>query len=122
MTDSPTNALLYVKPGCPFCLKVRIFLLEADLLDQVEVREFAEGTEQETVIRAELVRHFDKVSFPTLRLSFGEYLADSDAIIARLASDIDLAGLPTFRAYADGIMPRMMALHRENGELKKRLS
>jgi glutaredoxin len=34
--------------GCPFCLKVRLALLETGQLDQVVLREFAPGTEEET--------------------------------------------------------------------------
>ncbi len=56
---------LYLKKGCPFCFKLRLALLEADLLGDVDIEEFAEGTTQQTTIRNELSGHFDKVSFPS---------------------------------------------------------
>ena len=96
MIDSDMRPALFVLPACPFCMKVRLFLLEAGVLDDVDVREAT--LESEATIRAELARHFDKVSFPTLRLPDGIYLADSDAIIDHFAQSdgvdpTDLSGL-----------------------------
>ena len=124
MTEGTFVPTLYVKQGCPFCLKLRIFMLESGLLDTVEVREFAVGSDEEQAIRAELAPHLEKISFPTAMLAPGEYLGDSDAIITRFAgaADVDPAKLPTFRAYSAGVMPQMMSIFRENMELKKRLA
>ena len=68
MTEAAFVPTLYVKQGCPFCLKLRIFMLESGLLDTVEVREFAVGSDEEQAIRAELAPHLEKISFPTAKL------------------------------------------------------
>jgi len=119
MTDF--RPVLYLKATCPFCLKLRIFLLEAGLLDRFEQRIFAEGDENEAAIRAELAGHFDKVTFPTVQHAPGAFLNDSDAIIAHYAKDagIDPAGLPIFTAYAGGVLPKYMATRRELASLKQ---
>ena len=114
---------IYVKEGCPFCMKVRIFMLEAGVLASVQIREFAVGSDEELLIRAELAPHLEKISFPTAMLTPGEYLSESDTIIARFADDagVDPAKLPTLQAYSAGVMPQMLSMYRENMELKKRL-
>jgi len=122
MTDFiPT---LYIKEKCPFCLKVRIALLEAGLLDKVTVREFAPGTEEETAIKDALAPHLDKVSFPAARVEPDEYIADSDAIIADLLgkAGVDRATLPVLDAYVTGAFSGLMELYRENIALKSRQS
>ena len=124
MTEATFIPTLYVKEGCPFCLKVRIFMLESGMLDSIHIREFAVGSDEEQAIRTELAPYLEKISFPTAMLAPGEYLSDSDAIINRFAGSagVNPAKLPTFRAYSTGVMPQMMSMHRENMELKKRLA
>lgn len=115
---------LYFKAGCPFCLKVRLFLLESGQLDQVRIREFSPGTPEEAEIRGLLGPVLEKVSFPTAELSPGRYLADSDGIIAHFAekAGVDPSELPTYRSYVDGAFQRIRTLFKENQELKSRLA
>ena len=124
MTDQGFEPVVYLKEKCPFCMKVRIFLLEAGLLDKVKVREFAPGTDEEQAIRGELSPHLEKVSFPAAQLAPGQYLADSDGIIAQLAdrAKVDPAKMPVLGAYLDGPFKQIMDLFRENMELKKQLA
>jgi len=114
--------IFYLKEKCPFCLKVRIALLETGLADKVEIREFAPGTEAETEIRSELSPHLEKVSFPAAQIEPGNYIADSDAIIAQLQkiAKLDSAALPVLNAYVTGPFNGLMELYRENMELKAR--
>jgi hypothetical protein len=123
MTDTPFTPTIFVKQDCPFCLKLRIFLLESGLLDTVTLREFVPGTDDEAAIRAELDGRVEKITFPTAELAPGEYLSDSDAIIARLAGPhrVDPATLPTYRAYLDGPLKRMQALYVGSMVLKKQI-
>lgn len=123
MTDTNTRPVLFVLPTCPFCMKLRLFLLEAGMLGDVEVRE-ADTPERDAAIRAELAPHFDKVTFPTLQLSSGKYLADSDAIIAHFAepAGIEPESLPTYRTYVYGPLANMKKLFAENMQLKKQLA
>jgi glutathione S-transferase len=121
--QAPFRPVLYLKEGCPHCFKLRLFLLEARLADRFEAREFAPGDAREQPIRAELASHFEKVTFPAVQVAPGKYLNESDDIIRRYASEegVDPALLPLFRAYADGLQPRLHRLSRENKALKQRL-
>ena len=74
---------LFFNEQCPFCMKVRIFLLESGLRDSVDIKEFSPGSAEETAIKQMLGTHLEKVSVPAAELSAGEYVADSGAIIAR---------------------------------------
>lgn len=114
------NPVLFVKHSCPFCLKVRLYLLEAGLIDTVTLRE-SRSPEEEEAMMVELSPHLAKVSYPTLRLG-DTYLTESDDIIAHFVKDGGPAPeqLPTFQAYVDGPFSQLMALYRENAELKQR--
>lgn len=120
MTDSLPRPILYLKQNCPFCLKIRIFLLETGMAGDVEVRDFAAGTPQEAEIRAELAPHLDKVSFPAARIAPGRTIAESDDIVAVLAemSGRTPASLPVFTNYVEGPFKMMMGLWKENQTLK----
>ncbi|WP_395390984.1 glutathione S-transferase N-terminal domain-containing protein [Novosphingobium sp. BL-8A] len=120
MSDNTFRPVLYLKATCPHCLKLRIFLLEADLLDQFEQRVFAAGDANEAAIREELAPHFEKVTFPTVQYAPGEYMNDSDAIIAHYAEaeTIDRADLPIFGTYANSVLPNYMAVRKELRALK----
>ncbi|MBX5192741.1 glutathione S-transferase domain-containing protein [Rhizobium sp. NZLR3b] len=124
MTSETFKPIVYLKENCPFCLKVRLFLLEAGLASDVESRDFVPGTEQEEKIRAELSPHLDKVSFPSAELEPGRYVAESDDIIAFLAvkAGRDPASMTVYRNYLDGVFAMSMKLWKENQELKKAAS
>lgn len=119
MSTRTEKPVLFVKHECPFCLKVRLYLLEAGLLDSVTLRE-SHSPEEEKTLRAELEPHLDKVSYPTLRLG-DSYMTESDDIIARFAREGGPAPaqLPTFQAYVEGPFKQLLALYKENAELKK---
>lgn len=114
--------VLYLKKGCPFCFKLRVFLLDAGLLSDFTIRRFAEGTDEEKAIRDELQPHFDKVSFPSAQVAPGKYKNDSDELIAFYAKEakIDPVSLGTFQAYVEGPFSTLMSLFKENKELKKK--
>ena len=123
MTDASFAPVLYIKRNCPFCLKARIFLLEAGLLAKFEVKEFSAGTDDERIIKDELAPHFDKLSFPSSQVSPGRYIKDSDAIIAHFAADakLDPSKMPVLSAYVSGAFQQLFDLYKENMEMKKRL-
>jgi glutathione S-transferase len=124
MTDNTFKPIVYLKENCPFCLKVRLFLLESGLASEVETRDFVPGTEQEEAIRSELSPHFDKVSFPTAQLEPVRYVAESDDIVAFFAAKAgrDPASMTVYRNYVDGAFSMAMKLWKENQELKKAAS
>lgn len=116
-TEKPA---LFVKHTCPFCLKLRLYLLEAGLLDSVTLRE-SRTPEEEEAMKVELSPHLAKVTYPVAR--FGdEYMTESDAIIGRFVQGGGRAPeqLPTYQAYVDGPFQQLQALFRENAQLKQR--
>lgn len=121
MSDTFSKPTLYLKAGCPFCMKLRIFVLETGLTAVIETRDFAVGTPEEEAIRETLAPHFEKISFPAAQIAPGKFIAESDAIIGLLA---EKAGrkpetLPVYTAYLDGPFAAIMKLWQENVELKK---
>ncbi|HWU02981.1 MAG TPA: glutathione S-transferase N-terminal domain-containing protein [Novosphingobium sp.] len=115
--------VLYLKDKCPWCLKLRLFLLEAGLVGQFDERIFAPGDANEPVIRAALAPHFDKVTFPTVELAPGRFLQDSQAIIEHYAEAgaIDVAALPLLDQYVRGPLATMGGLRREIAELQAQI-
>lgn len=114
--------VVYLKDGCPFCLKLRLFLLEAGLSDSVElVQPPAEGHQ---ALGDELAPHLGKATFPAAQLAPGEYLADSDALVEHFAktSGVDPKSLPTYQQYVGHVFPKLMQLYRENAQLKKNIA
>jgi len=120
MSDPAFTPVLYLKDKCPHCLKARLFLLEAGLLGDFQVREFVPGTPDEQAIKAELAPHFAKPSFPTVQTAPGAYLNESDDIIAHYAREagVDPAGMPVLRAYVTGAYARLKAMREEINALK----
>ncbi len=121
MNDQAFRPVIYLKDKCPFCMKVRIFLLESGLRDKVVVKDFTPGTDAEQDIRGEVSPHLEKVSFPAAQVAPGEFLADSDGIIGHLAQGVgvDPGQMPVLKAYLEGPFQQIMTLFRENMELKK---
>jgi hypothetical protein len=124
MLDAAFKPVLYLKQGCPFCFKLRLFLLESGQLDAVSIREFASDTDEEKAIRAELEPHLEKVGFPAAQLAPGRYVVDSDVLVDHFAraGGADPAGLPTYQAYLAGPFQTIGRLFRENRELKSQAS
>lgn len=115
--------ILYLKEGCPHCLKVSLFLLEAGIADRFETRTFATGDEREQAIRAELAKEFDKVTFPAVQFAPQRYMNEADDIVAlyALEHDVVMERLPLFRTFADKLLPRLRSLMQENRSLKARI-
>jgi glutathione S-transferase len=103
MSDTLGKPKLFLKQGCPFCFKVRLFLLETGLVDKVELVQGGAPADEQR-LRDELAHHVPKVSFPIARFGADDYLVGSDEIIDRLAASaaVSIADLPTFKAYVDG--------------------
>ncbi|MES0152005.1 glutathione S-transferase domain-containing protein [Mesorhizobium sp. M0018] len=121
MTNTVFKPIVYLLHGCPFCMKVRVCLLEARLLDQVDIRLVEQGSKEKCQITEKLAAHLPKVGFPTVELTPGQYMTESDEIIAWFAKGaaIDIATLPTFQDYVGGIFKDHISLYRENMRLKQ---
>ena len=121
MSENAFQPTVYLKQNCPFCMKVRIALLEAGLGDTVQTRNFVPGEPEEDAIRAELAPHLEKVTFPTAQLTPGQYVTESDDIVASLCAiaGTEPSAMPVLTNYLEGPFASMMRLYRENSELKK---
>jgi hypothetical protein len=106
---------VFLKRGCPFSMKVRLFLLEAGLLDRVDVRAFDNGSDEESRVAGELAPHFEKVTYPSARLADGSYKNGS---VFAGQYGIDAAALPTLQDYSTGVCANLIALFKENMSLK----
>ena len=124
MTDTDFKPVVYLLQGCPFCMKLRVFLLEAGVIDQVEIRLLAQDSDALRHARETLAMHLPKVGFPTVETSPGQYLAESDAIIDWFATraSIDVSTLLTFQDFVGGMFAGHVALFRENMTLKQQLA
>jgi hypothetical protein len=120
MTTPDFRPIAYMKDGCPWCLKFRLFLLEAGLLGQFDLREFVPGDAREEAIRAELGAHFEKPTFPTVQIAPGEFMRESDDLIAHYAAQfgVDVGHLLVFDQYVRGPIARMAQLRAEIAQLK----
>lgn len=120
MTGHAFKPIVYLKQNCPFCLKIRLFLLEAGLTDEVDVRDFAAGAPDEEAVRAELSPHLEKITFPAAHIEAGRYIAESEDILSALAARFgrEPASLPVYRNYVEGSFAMAMKLWKENQELK----
>lgn len=101
--------ILYLKSSCPFCLKVAAFLAEAGVFGSLEIREFWPDDDREQVLREELSPHFEKISFPSLQYAPGQFMNESDAIIARYGDmlGLDPETMSFYRYVVDGPVRRM---------------
>jgi len=95
---------IYMKKGCPFCFKLRLALLEANLLHGVELKEFEEGSAELTEFKKEHSTRYESVSFPIAEIENERFLQGSDELIDHLLNpkNIDSASLPTLQAYIHG--------------------
>lgn len=120
MTDGDFMPVLYLKQNCPFCLKVRIALLETGPHDGIVQHDVAGGSPQDEAVRATLAPHLTRIGFPTAEIAPGRFLTESDEIVAWIGERAgrDPATLPVYRNYVDGPFATMMTLWRENQQLK----
>ncbi|MBC2665864.1 glutathione S-transferase domain-containing protein [Novosphingobium flavum] len=120
MTDF--KPVLYLKAACPHCFRTRLFLLDSGQLDRFETREFVPGEASEAAVRAELAPHFAKPTYPTVQYAPGQFQNESADIIARYSEGLDPdRPLPVFRAWLDGIQPKLAKARSENKLLRAAL-
>lgn len=119
MTDL-TKPKLYLKHTCPFCLKVRIFLTEANLSDQVEFVVFTDGDDTHQALRQRMEANGVKPAFPALEVATNQFKTGTDDLIAKFArdNDVNVESLPLLTYYSTGVFKRMGELFMENRKLK----
>lgn len=106
LTDAGTDDYprLFVSPGCPYALKIMIFLNDSGLTDKVKIS--PDTPETRKYVRDKCN---GQASFPALELS-GRILQlnDVDEMVDFLAekNGVDVASLYTFNDYCTGVFPR----------------
>lgn len=114
MTGNEPKAKAYIKEGCPFSFKFLVFMAEASLLDEIEIVRLREGDADYEAAKQKLSEHLGKVSFPTVEIEPGRYLADSDRLIEHYAQRAGLSSdaMPVLSLYKEGILPKLFELHK----------
>src|SRR5690606_28632655 len=108
------KAKFYVKEGCPFSLKLLVFLAEARLLDGVEIVRLDPAQPDFDATKARLGEGLGKpATFPTVEIEPGRYMSDSDALVAHFARKhgVNAEALRVFRFYKETVFPQIAALH-----------
>jgi len=124
LSDTAFRPVLYLNHRCPFCLKLVMYLSNAGLLDRFDMDVFEPGSEDEQRIRGTLSAHFEKVSFPAAQVAPGEYMKETDDLIARFEKDapVKASELPLMDYYTTGVLQQIKDLFMENMALKKQLA
>ena len=112
----------FLKQGCPHCLRFMIFMTEAGLLSQIDIKEFAQGEESFEQARALLKEHLGKPSFPAIEVEPGKYMKETDDLIEHFANlnDIDRSSLQLLPLYERGVFQRQRKLFLENKQYKEK--
>lgn len=118
MTEAFTP-VVYVRSGCPYCIKLRLFLLEAGLMDSVTLVE-GQTSEEHQQFADMLAQTTGNASFPTAEIATGKYMSESDDLMAHFAmlSDKNPAKMLTYKDYAGNLLPKLQSLYQENRDLK----
>lgn len=95
---------VYMKKGCPFCFKLRLALLEANLLRGVELKEFEEGSVELAEFKEQHSFGFERVSFPIAEIENERFLQGADELTDHFLrpKNIEPDSLPTLQAYIHG--------------------
>ena len=111
---------VYLKKTCPFCLKLRIFLTEAGLADQLEFVAFADGDATHQALRARMQAAGQEPSFPAAELEPGKLSTGTNELIAHFAkqADVNPETLPLLRYYSEGVFVKYGEMFRELRQLK----
>ncbi len=111
---------VYLKNTCPFCLKLRIFLTEAGLADQIDFTVFADGDATHQSLRSRMQAAGQEPSFPAAELEPGKLTTGTDALIAHFAQQAHVKPetLPLLSYYSEGVFKRYGEMFRELRQLK----
>lgn len=124
MTDTPHKAKAYLMSDCPFSFKFLLFMTEAGLLDAIDVRRCDRADEDYQEIRTLLKEKAGKASFPTVEVSPGVYMNDSDGLIEHYASAHGITNTrpAVLQFYLDGVFSSVNTMFGENRDMKAKLA
>jgi hypothetical protein len=113
MSAGKFRAKAYVREKCPFSFKFLVFMSEADLLDRIEIVRMNPADPGFDAEKEKLSKHLGKAAtFPVVEVERGQYMADSDHLIDRYASQAGLKpdAMPVLSFYKETIFPQLIEL------------
>lgn len=115
-----SQTTIYLKRNCPFCLKLRIFLVEAGIATKFDIVEFGDGDEVHKELRTRLEAAGIEPSFPAVQFPNGDMKTGTDDLIRLFGEEaaIDPSSLPLLQYYSDGVFKRHVEMFKELRELK----
>ncbi len=123
MSSRALKAKAYLKEGCPFSFKFLLFMVEADLGDQIEVIRCDPNDPQFDALKDKLAAGLRKpASFPTVEIEPGLYASDSDALIRHYTrkNGVEASSLPALTFYTETIFPQILDLHKQKSDVETR--
>ena len=103
----------YVKTNCPFSFKFRLFAVEAGLADQIDYVELDVDAPSHAKDKMDLRTRVGRAhTFPIVEISDGEFMEDSDALIAHFSKQngINEENLAALRFYRNGLFPTFLEM------------
>jgi hypothetical protein len=110
----------YLLKGCPFSMRLHIFLTEAGLANEIDIVSVESGDETHRKLFAEVEAAGLKPSFPIVTQAPGRFEIESQAVIERMVREheIDTGSLALLRFYNEGMLPRYGKMFMELKRLK----
>lgn len=113
--NAQSRTRVYLKKTCPYCLKLRIFLTEAGMADQFDFTVFNDGDDTHKTLRARMEAAGQEPGFPAVEIEPGKLATGTDDLISRFAQQggVEVAKLPLFNYYSEGVFVRYVEMFRE---------
>ena len=111
---------VYFKTGCPHSMRLRIFLSEANLENEVEMVTVESASELDPALLAMAKQSQIPLTFPFSVQASNDVELDSQVIIGRMTSEhnVDPHSLNLLRYYEDSMIPRFSKMFMELKRLK----
>ena len=103
----------YVKTNCPFSFKVRLFAVEAGLADQIDFVELDVDAAGHAKDKMDLRNRIGRAhTFPVAEIADGQFLEDSDALIAHFAKrhGVDETQMAALNFYRNGLFETFLEM------------
>ncbi|MEH6633774.1 MAG: hypothetical protein V7776_23520 [Halopseudomonas aestusnigri] len=124
MTPHAHLPIAFLMKECPFSFKFLLFMTEAGLLDEIDIRYCDRNDESFKSIKGFLAEKCDKVSFPTVEILPEVYMKDSDVLIEHFAKKYDILNkhMPVLNFYETGVFASLNRLFGEYRNVKSQLA
>jgi len=112
----------YLKQDCPFSFKFLLFVMEAGLLDKIEVEELMQGEKRMEELRSLLREKLGEASFPCVQIEKGTYMSETDDLITYFAGKHgkSVESLEVVPFFERGVLKKLGRLYMENKKYKEK--